>query len=79
MCTRRRNSKECVHTSAGKYEHTGLPPDFKAEVIGTFKDCLSRQVSKGVHIRRGGPGLLNSKSEWHQPVLWRVQSELTRD
>ena len=48
-------------------------------VIGTFKECLSRKVSEGVHIRRGGPGILNSKSEWHQPALWRVQSELTTD
>ena len=33
------------------HTHTSLPPAFKAEVIGTFKECLSRQVSDGVHIR----------------------------
>ena len=60
-------------------KHTGLPADFKAEVMGTFKDCLSRQVSEGVHIRRGGQDILNTKSEWHQPALWRVQSELRRE
>ena len=59
--------------------HTGLPPEFKAEVMATFKDSLSRQVAEGVNIRRGGPGILNSKSEWHQPALWRVQSELRKE
>ena len=28
-------------------KHTGLPPNFKAEVLETFKDCLSRQVAEG--------------------------------
>ena len=58
--------------------HPGLPAEFQAKVVGSFKDCLSRHVSEGVHIR-GGPDILNSKSEWHQPALWRVQSELRRE
>jgi hypothetical protein len=48
--------------------HTGLPPEFKAEVMTTFKDSLSRI----------GIGILNSKSEWHQPALWIVQFELIK-
>ena len=58
--------------------HGGAEADFEAKVTGTFRDALSRQVSEGVHIRRGGRSILNSKSEWHQPALWRVQSELIR-
>ena len=58
--------------------HGGSEAEFKAKVTGTFRDPLSRQVSEGVHIRRGGRSILNSKSEWHQPALWRVQSELMR-
>ena len=59
-------------------KHGGAQADFTAKVTGSFQDCLSRQVSEGVHIRRGGQDILNSKSEWHQPALWRVQSELVR-
>ena len=60
-------------------KHGGIPADFTAKVTASFQDCLSRQVSEGVHIRRSGPGVLNSKSEWHQPSLWRVQSEVVRN
>ena len=59
-------------------KHGGGQADFTARVTGSFRDCLSRQVSEGVHIRRSGPDILNSKSEWHQPALWRVQSEVVR-
>ena len=56
-----------------------MEADFGAKVTGSFKDALSRQVSEGVYIRRGGNSILNNKSELHQPALWRVQSELMRD
>ena len=60
-------------------KHSGADADFSAEVLGSFKDCLSRQVSEGVHIRRCGQEVLNSKAEWHQPALWKVRSELSRE
>ena len=60
-------------------EHAGLPAEFGAKVTGMFKDCLSRQISEGVSLRRSNERVLNSKSEWHQPPLWRVQNELVRD
>ena len=50
--------------------------NFKANVTGSFKDCLTRQVSEGVGIIRCNVEILNMKTEWHQPPLWRVQSEL---
>ena len=59
--------------------HDGAEADFKAKISGTFRDALSRQVSEGVYIRRGGRSILNSRSEWHQPAIWRVQSELMRE
>ena len=60
-------------------KHSDLPADFSAKVTGSFRDCLTRQISEGVHIRRCDGTVLNSKSEWHQPPLWRVQSEVIRD
>ena len=59
-------------------EHDCLPADFTAKVTGTYRDCLSRQVAEGVAIRRCRNKTLNSKSEWHQPSLWKVRSELER-
>ena len=60
-------------------EHDGVPADFGAKVTGVFRDCLSRQVSEGISLRRSDVRVLNSKSEWHQPPLWRVQNELVRE
>ena len=59
--------------------HFGAGADFEARVRSSFKDCLSRQVSEGVYIRRCEKEILNSKAEWHQPALWRVRSELSRE
>jgi hypothetical protein len=60
-------------------KHNDLPADFSAKVTGSFQDCLTRQVSEGIQIRRSDKTVLNSKSEWHQPPLWQVQSEIVRD
>ena len=59
--------------------HQGAPADFKAKVVESCKDCLTRQISEGVRIRRSEKEVLNSKAEWHQPALWKVRSELTRE
>ena len=59
-------------------KHNGAEADFKASVTHSFRDCLSRQVSEAVYIRRSEKPVLNSKSEWHQPALFRVQSEILR-
>ena len=60
-------------------KHHGVEANFSARVTGVFRDCLSRQVSEGVSIRRCQNEVLNSKAEWHQPALWRVRSEITKD
>ena len=59
--------------------HAGTEADFQASVKCSFKDCLSRQVSEGVHIRRCKHEVLNTKAEWHQPALWKVRNELSRE
>ena len=59
-------------------KHNGLPGQYKARLTGNFTDCLSRQVCEGVSIRRSPVEVLNGKTEWHQPPLWRIQAELYR-
>ena len=58
--------------------HQDEAANFKARVTGSFRDCLSRQISEAIQIRRSDLPVLNTKSEWHQPALWRVQSEMVR-
>ena len=58
--------------------HNGAEANFKAKVTSSHNDCLTRQVSEGVNIRRCEVEVLNMKTEWHQPPLWRVQSEIYR-
>ena len=56
--------------------HMQQPAQFTAKVTGNYRDCLTRQVAEGVAIRRCPNRVLNSKSEWHQPSLWKVRQEL---
>ena len=58
--------------------HGGAQADFKAKVDGSFRDCLTRQVTEAVAIRRSNKEVLNSKSEWHQPALFSVRNEVIR-
>ena len=54
-------------------KHGGEEP-----VTARTRDCLTRQVREAVLIRRSQVPILNSKSEWHQPGLFRVQQEVER-
>ena len=58
--------------------HRGMEGKFETKVTKTNKDCLSRQVREGVQISlMGAKGpLMNTKAEWHQPSLYRIQSEI---
>ena len=60
-------------------KHQGTEADFKSSKIESLKDWVSRQISEVVQIRRCKAEVLNSEAEWHQPALWKVRSELTRD
>ena len=59
--------------------YAGAEEEYKAKVICSFNDCLSRQIAEGVQIRRCEKEVLNTKAEWHQPALWKVRSELCRE
>ena len=59
-------------------DHRGVDPVYKAKVTSITRDCLTRQVREAVLIRRSQVKVLNSKSEWHQPALYRVQHEIER-
>ena len=51
-------------------------------LIKTFKDPLSRQISEGVYIFKTQDNenikLLNSKSEWRQPSLIEMRQDIVR-
>ena len=59
-------------------QHNSEPADFDVKVIKSFKDPLSRQVTEAVLIKNHTGELLNSKSEFYQPPIVRVRSEITR-
>ena len=59
-------------------KHQGDDPSYKAKVTASTRDCLTRQVREAVLIRRTQVNVLNGKTEWHQPALFRIQSELER-
>ena len=58
-------------------QHEGMERKFQAKVVKTNTDCLTRQVREGVLIANYGTKykLLNTKSEWHQPSLYKIQCE----
>ena len=58
--------------------HQGEDEDYRANVTASTRDCLTRQVKEAVLIRRSNRQILNSKTEWHQPSLYRVQQEVER-
>ena len=76
--SRRRNHDSFIKKHQLERHHDE-PADFAAKVMGSFRDCMTRQISEGIHIRRSEVQVLNSKSEWHQPSLWRVQQDIVRD
>ena len=51
-------------------------------LIKSFKDPLSRQISEGVYIFKTQDNenikLLNSKSEWRQPSLIEMRQDIVR-
>ena len=62
-----------------KEYHSGEEGRFKAKVTHHNRDSLSRQIREGVQIRRTNKPLMNTKSEWFQPPLFRVQSEVIHE
>ena len=69
--------KSFLHNHQVK-QHNSEPADFDVKVIKSFKDPLSRQVTEAVLIKNHTGELLNSKSEFYQPPIVRVRSEVIR-
>ena len=59
--------------------HEGRAVNLGAKVTHTNRDCMSRQVREGVSIRRSVHPVLNSKTEWFQPPIYKVVSEMMRE
>ena len=52
------------------------PPRFKFNLISSFKDALTRQISEAVRIERGRVEILNSKSEFNRCRIPRLRIDL---
>ena len=76
--SRKRNHDSFIKKHQLEKHHDEVA-DFVAKITGSFRDCMTRQISESVHIRRSEEIVLNTKSEWHQPALWTVQQEIVRD
>ena len=59
--------------------HKGSESKFKARVTKANTDSFSRQIREGVLIRRCEKSMLNSKSEWFQPPIFQIRSEIIRE
>jgi hypothetical protein len=60
--------KHCV------VQHSGQIAEFEVSVVGSFTGAMRRQVNEGVRIVRSESAItLNSKSEWRQAPIVRVQ------
>ena len=60
-------------------KHRGEEEKYTAKMTHTNKDCLTRQIREGVLIRRATQPILNSRNEWFQPPLFKLQSEVIRE
>ena len=60
-------------------QHRGEEVNFTARVVKQNKDSLTRQIREGVLIRRCSKVMLNSKSEWFQPPIYRIRSNIIRE
>ena len=60
-------------------KHDGRTVEMRARVTRTNRDCLSRQIQEGVDIRTCQQPIMNSKSEWFQPPLFRILNEVIRE
>ena len=69
-CFARKHMEQC---------HPGRTSKYRAKVTKTNKDSMSRQIREGVLIRRSRKEMLNSKSEWFQPPIYRIRSEVVRE
>ena len=74
----RRNDDNSFMKKHMEEHHDGQEYNFTTKVTHINKDCLTRQIREGVLIRKCVP-CMNTKSEWHQPSLYRIQNEIIRE
>ena len=51
--------------------HNGVAPEYKFEVVKTFRDPLLRQLEEAQRIHCESGVLLNGKEEWVPPAGYR--------
>ena len=61
--------------------HERAPADFAIKILSSHKDALSRQTAESVRIalaqdELGEEYVMNSKSEFHQPSITRLQTRI---
>ena len=61
------------------HRDTEIQSSFRARVVRTNTDSFTRQIREGVLIRRADRETMNSKSEWFQPPIFQVRSEIVRE
>ena len=60
-------------------DHPNEDVEFEMNVLKAFKDPLTRLANEGVRIKERKPEeLLNSKSEFHQPAIVRLQVDTNK-
>ena len=73
------DNESCFVKRHMEEHHAGMISSFAARVTQTNKDSLTRQVREGVLIRRTSRQTMNSKTEWFQPPLYEIRSEIVRE
>ena len=51
---------------------------FQFQIIRTYRDCLSRQVSEALKIQNTGDEILNSKNEYASNCLARIVVDMDK-
>ena len=51
---------------------------FIVELVQAYNKPMTRQTEEGTFMINVKGELLNSKTEWHQPALYRIQHEVER-
>ena len=73
------DNESCFVRKHMEENHRGEESQFRAKVTKSNRDSMSRQVREGVMIRRSHREMMNSKSEWFQPPIYKIRSEVVRE
>ena len=70
---KKKNDKSVMYKHVRKeHKNEETQVQFRMEVVGRFKHPMNRQIDEGIRIQRKHPDtLLNSKAEFHGPVVRR--------